>query len=69
MALGSAGAVTEMQRHYLSIIKTNADRLSDIVNDLLASVADRGRQAHMNFQAISLQRVIFEVVVLLQKKL
>jgi PAS domain S-box-containing protein len=67
LALGSAGTVTEMQRHYLSIIKTNADRLSDMVNELLDLSSIESGKAQMNFQAISVRRVIYEVVAMLQK--
>jgi PAS domain S-box-containing protein len=43
LLLGAAGQVTEQQQRFLSTIKTNADRLSILVNELLdISRVDRG---------------------------
>ncbi|MEP7284202.1 MAG: GAF domain-containing protein [Chloroflexota bacterium] len=43
LLLGAAGQVTEQQQRFLSTIKTNADRLSILVNELLdISRIDRG---------------------------
>ena len=67
MMLGSAGAVTEMQRNFLGIIKTNADRLSEMVDELLDLSRIEAGKAQLNFQAVSMRRIILEVVVLLQK--
>ncbi len=35
MLMGAPGALNEMQRHFLEVIRTNADRLTLLVNDLL----------------------------------
>lgn len=43
LLLGAAGEITEQQQRFLSTIKTNADRLSTLVNELLdISRVDRG---------------------------
>jgi len=67
MMLGSAGAVTEMQRNFLGIIKTNADRLSEMVDELLDLSRIEAGKAQLNFQATSMRRTILEVSALLQK--
>jgi PAS domain S-box-containing protein len=67
LMLGSAGAVTEIQRNFLSIIKTNADRLSEMVDELLDLSRIEAGKAQLNFEAVSMRRVILEVVALLQK--
>lgn len=67
LTLGSAGAVTEMQRNFLGIIKTNADRLSEMVDELLDLSRIEAGKAQLNFQAVSMRHVVLEVVALLQK--
>ncbi len=67
MMLGSAGAVTEMQRNFLGIIKTNADRLSEMVDELLDLSRIEAGKAQLNFQAVSMRRTVLEVIALLQK--
>jgi len=43
LLLGAAGGITDQQQRFLSTIKTNADRLSILVNELLdISRVDRG---------------------------
>jgi PAS domain S-box-containing protein len=67
LAMGAAGAVTEKQRNYLGIIKTSADRLSEMVDELLDLSRIEAGKAQMNYQAVSLSRVLHEVVAMLQK--
>ena len=67
LALGSAGAITEMQRHYVSIIKTNTDRLSEMVNELLDLSRIEAGKAQMTLQAIAIRRIVYQVIAMLQK--
>jgi len=67
LAIGSAGAVTEKQRGYLGIIKTSADRLSEMVDELLDLSRIEAGKTQMNYQAVSLPRVLREVAAMLQK--
>ncbi len=54
----TAGHVTEQQRHFLNIVKSNVDRLSDLVEDLLdLSKIETGRLV------LHLEPVYFPVVV------
>lgn len=58
LLLGAAGEVTEQQQRFLGTIKTNADRLSVLVNELLdISRIDRG-VVKLNFQPTDVEEVI-----------
>jgi len=58
LLLGAAGQVTEQQQRFLSTIKTNADRLSVLVNDLLdISRIDRGAVT-LNLQPLDVNDVV-----------
>jgi GAF domain-containing protein/two-component sensor histidine kinase len=55
---GSAGATSETQRRFLNTIKTNADRLSSLVDDLLnISRIDSGRD-RLNLQNVDVGEVV-----------
>jgi PAS domain S-box-containing protein len=58
LLIGAAGTINEQQQKFLGTIKTNADRLSALVNDLLdISRIDRGN-VKLNFQPIDVSEVI-----------
>ncbi len=58
LLLGAAGKVTEQQQRFLTTIKTNADRLSLLVNELLdISRIDRG-VVKLNIQPTDLEEVM-----------
>jgi len=58
LLMGGAGAVSEPQQRFLAIIKTNADRLSELVNDLLdISRIDRGT-IKLSFQLLDVTDTI-----------
>ncbi len=58
LMLGAAGEITEQQQRFLGTIKTNADRLSVLVNDLLdISRIDRG-VVKLSLQPMSVEEVI-----------
>jgi signal transduction histidine kinase len=62
LLLGAAGPVPDAQRRFLDVIKTNADRLSALVNDLLdISRIETGR-VELDLQAVQLQEVVAQVV-------
>jgi PAS domain S-box-containing protein len=57
LLLGAAGKVNEQQQRFLSTIKTNADRLSILVNELLdISKVDRGT-VRMSFRAVDIAEI------------
>jgi signal transduction histidine kinase len=65
LLLGAAGPVSEMQERFLRTIKTNADRLSILVNDLLnISKLDAGES--LNLETVELDRVLQNVLMNVQ---
>jgi len=61
---GVVGPVSEMQMSFLKRIKVNADRLTDLVNDLLdISRIEQGR-VELQLEALSMEEVIQQVVEL-----
>ena len=67
LSTGSAGDVTEMQRNFLSIIKTNTDRLSEMVAELLDLSHIEAGKMQMHYEAVSVGQVIRDVAAMLQK--
>jgi len=67
LSMGAVGSVTETQREFLGIVKTNVDRLSEMVNELLDLSRIEAGKVQMHYQAVSLSRVVHEVAVMLQK--
>jgi PAS domain S-box-containing protein len=65
LLLGAAGPVSEMQERFLRTIKTNADRLSILVNDLLnISKLDAGES--LNLEHVELDRLLPNVLMNVQ---
>jgi PAS domain S-box-containing protein len=61
LLMGGAGDLNEQQTQFLDIIKSNIDRLSTLVNDLLdVSRIEAGKVA-LSFQPIDIEEVIQEV--------
>ncbi len=66
LASGKAGALTEMQKKFVAVIKNNADRLTTLVNDILdVSRIDTGR-VRLNLQQVEIKPLIDEVVTSLK---
>jgi PAS domain S-box-containing protein len=66
--LGMAGGLTDAQRSFLKIIKSNADRLTALVNDILdISRIETGRM-RLNIEPLALGEIINEVVVSFQEQ-
>ena len=62
LVMGAAGEISDRQRDFLATIKTNADRLSNLVNDLLnISRLDSGRVT-LNFQPIQMERLAHQAL-------
>ncbi len=69
LLLGAAGQITEQQQRFLSTIKTNADRLSTLVNELLdISRVDRG-VVRLNLIATDVAEVIDNVTAHLRGRI
>jgi signal transduction histidine kinase len=64
--LGMAGGLTDAQRNFLKIIKSNADRLTALVNDILdISRIETGRM-RLTIGALDLGQIIGQIVVSFQ---
>ena len=62
MLMGAAGELTSEQKRFLNIVKTNTERLSVLVNDLLdVSRIDSGRVS-LNVQSVCVPEIAADVV-------
>ncbi len=68
MLMGGPGALNEMQRHFLEVIRTNADRLTDLVNDLLDISRIETGKIVLHPEAIDIRAIIGEVVQAVRPK-
>lgn len=66
--LGMAGGLTDAQRNFLQIIKSNADRLTALVNDILdISRIETGR-IQLTIEQLNLAEIITQVTVAFQEQ-
>ena len=58
LLMGAAGNLTEQQTHFLQVVRTNTERLSVLVNDLLdISRIESGRSA-LSFQPLDVYKIV-----------
>ncbi len=62
LLMGAAGALNENQTHFLDIVRSNTDRLSVLVNDLLDISRIEAGRVSLTLQAINLREVADDVV-------
>ena len=67
LLLTGTSTTPETQHDFLEIIRTNADRLSDMVNELLDVSRIEAGKVSMNFQPVAVRSAIHEVATMLQK--
>ena len=67
--MGTTGHVSEEQRHFLSIVKSNVDRLSDLVEDLLNLSKIETGQLSLQLELVSFPIVLQYVLDSLQGKI
>jgi PAS domain S-box-containing protein len=60
--MGATGALSEAQERYLQVIKSNADRLQELVNDLLDISRLEAGRTKLDLKQISLPALIDEIV-------
>ncbi len=68
LLIGAAGAVNENQQRFLSVIKSNADRLSILVNDLLDISRIESGRVKLELRPISVEPLLEAVVTSLHGK-
>ncbi len=61
LLMGAAGALSENQQHFLDIVRSNTERLSVLVNDLLDISRIEAGRISLSLQAIDLREVAEEV--------
>jgi PAS domain S-box-containing protein len=62
LLMGAAGALNENQTHFLDIVRTNTERLSVLVNDLLDISRIEAGRISLTIQAINLREVAEDVI-------
>jgi PAS domain S-box-containing protein len=62
LLLGAAGEVTSEQRRFLETVKSNADRLSLLVNDLLDISRIEQGQIDLDIEAVELEAIVGDVL-------
>ncbi len=62
LLMGAAGALNENQTHFLDIVRSNAERLSVLVNDLLDISRIEAGRVSLSLQPIDLREVADDVV-------
>jgi len=67
--VGGSSYDAQTQRTFLEVVKANADRLGDMVDELLDVSRIEAGRVQMRFQSVSMHRIIHEVAAMLQKAL
>lgn len=69
MIMGAAGAMTEPQMRYLQVIKNNADRLHNLVNDLLDISRIETGKTTLDLRPLDVPQLIHESIEHLQGRI
>jgi len=69
LLLGSAGPLSEMQRRFLQIVKSNADRLKLLVDDLLDISRIESGRLQLDLRPVPLEAAVEAVVASLKARL
>ena len=62
LLMGAAGALNENQHHFLDIVRTNTERLSVLVNDLLDISRIEAGRISLTLQSVDLQEMAKDVI-------
>jgi PAS domain S-box-containing protein len=68
LLIGAAGAVNENQQRFLSVIKSNADRLSVLVNDLLDISRIESGRVKLELKPIAIEPLLEAVITSLHSR-
>ncbi|HZY44133.1 MAG TPA: GAF domain-containing protein [Anaerolineae bacterium] len=69
LLFGAAGRVNENQHRFLSVIKSNADRLSVLLNDLLDISRIESGRVKLDFKVLSVESVVEQSLTALRGKI
>ena len=62
MLMGAAGALTNPQNRYLQVIKSNADRLHDLVNDLLDISRIETGKTKLDLRPLDIPQIVDQIL-------
>jgi PAS domain S-box-containing protein len=62
MLMGATGSISDEQKRYLEVISSNADRMSELVNDLLDISRIESGKTTLDLQPVNLGQIIDELV-------
>jgi len=68
LLMGAVGELTEQQRHFVTIIRNNADRLTALVSDLLDISRIESGRVELDLRAVPIHEVVEQVVGSLQPR-
>ncbi len=68
MLMGASGELNGQQVHFLQIVKSNTERLSVLVNDLLDISRIEAGRVSLNFQSLDLREIAEDVIADLQRR-
>lgn len=62
IAQGAVGSINEVQANFLSTIRANVNRMANLVSDLADISTIEAGKLHLEFEAVSVQEVLQEVI-------
>ena len=68
MLMGAAGQISDQQKHFLEIVKTNTERLGVLVNDLLDISRIEFGRVTLNLQQLNLRELAEDVILDLERR-
>ncbi len=68
MLLGATGELTERQRHFLEIVRSNTERLGALVNDLLDLSRIESGRVTLHLQPVDLKEISQEVLLDVERR-
>ena len=68
ISIGAAGPVTKQQKSFLAIARDNAERLSELVTDLLDISRIESGKTDLSVQVVSMREIVEEVATVLRKE-
>jgi signal transduction histidine kinase len=66
LMLGTAGQINDMQKNFLQVVKSNADRLNALVEDLLEILRLENGKVSLNIKTINIADLINDIVASLR---
>jgi signal transduction histidine kinase len=58
---GAVGELSDQQHHFLGVVRSNVDRMADLVSDLLDMSRIEAGRLTLGFEAVDVAQVVYEV--------